>query len=128
MVRKVSNPMILPETAAYWQAANEGKLLIKHCLSCGLAHHYPRDMCPYCWSTDTEWRESSGQGSIYSFSTMGQGDDEYTITFIALDEGITMMSNLVSSDTTRYAIGAKVQVVFQASANGQNVPTFILKD
>lgn len=128
MVRKVSNPMILPETAAYWQAANEGKLLIKHCLSCGLAHHYPRDMCPHCWSTDTVWRESSGQGSIYSFSTMGQGDDEYTITFIALDEGITMMSNLVSSDTTKYAIGAKVQVVFQVAANGQNVPTFILKD
>ena len=128
MVRKVSNPMILPETAAYWQAANEGKLLIKHCLSCGLAHQYPRDMCPHCWSTDTVWRESSGQGSIYSFSTMGQGDDEYTITFIALDEGITMMSNLVSSDTTKYAIGAKVQVVFQAAANGQNVPTFILKD
>jgi uncharacterized OB-fold protein len=59
---------------------------------------------------------------------MGQGDDAYTIAFIALDEGITMMSNLVSSDAARLAIGAKVQVVFQAAANGQYVPTFTLKD
>lgn len=51
----------LPEvdafTRPYWDAAAEGRLLLRRCRGegCGMAHHYPREFCPYCWSEDVVW-------------------------------------------------------------------------
>ena len=140
MPRKIMPPNVLPEAAAYWQAANQGRLLVKHCTACGQAHHYPRDICPHCLSDATEWRESTGVGQLYSFSTMGQGDAAYTIAFVTLDEGVTLMTNLVGQPREGDAqqggaeaaapinpqIGARVKVVFEPAANGQAVPMFAL--
>ena len=135
MPRKIMSPNVLPEAAPYWQAANEGRLLVKHCTACGKAHHYPRDICPHCLSDATEWRDAAGTGTLYSFSTMGQGDAAYTIAFVTLDEGVAMMSNLVESEPAQARIGqpsveprvgARVRVVFQPAANGQAVPMFTL--
>jgi uncharacterized OB-fold protein len=80
-------PMVQPETAAYWQAADEGRLLVKRCSACGEFHHYPRDLCPFCLSDATEWVEATGTGTVYSFSTMGQGEAAYTLAYVTLAEG-----------------------------------------
>ncbi len=79
MPRKIPAPRPLPETAAYWQAADQGRLLVKRCTACGAHHHYPRDICPHCLSDATEWCEAAGTGTVYAFSTMGQGDAAYTL-------------------------------------------------
>ena len=50
------------ETQAYWDAAAQGKLLVRKCTGCGEAHHYPRTICPFCFSDKTEWIECVGQG------------------------------------------------------------------
>lgn len=126
MPRKIMPPNVLPESAPYWQAANEGRLVVKHCTACGKAHHYPRDICPHCLSDATEWRDSAGTGTLYSFSTMGQGDAAYTFAFVTLDEGVAMMTNLVDCDVAAARIGQRVRVVFQPAANGQAVPMFTL--
>ncbi len=124
MPRRIANPNVLPETAAYWQAANEGRLLVKRCGDCRAHHHYPRDICPFCLSANTEWATASGLGTVYSFSTMGQGDAAYTLALVTLDEGVTMMSNLVDAGPDDLSIGQRVRVVFKASDNGQAVPMF----
>lgn len=124
MPRRIPGPRVLSEAAPFWQAANEGRLLVKHCRACGQTHHYPRDICPHCLSEDTEWRTASGQGSVYSFSTMGQGDEAYTIALVTLDEGVTLMTNLIGGDPAAWAVGRRVKVCFRASDSGQQVPMF----
>ena len=42
-----------PEMKPFWQAAAEGKLLVKRCLDCNQSHYYPRALCPYCQSERT---------------------------------------------------------------------------
>lgn len=121
--RKVSAPRVLPESLAYWQAADEGKLLIKKCHACGEVHHYPRDICPHCLSSDTAWQQAVGTGTVYSFSTMGQGDAAYTLAYVTLQEGITLMTNLVDCDPAKVAIGDQVRVVFKPT-DGHAVPMF----
>ena len=123
-MRKIPAPKVLPETLAYWQAADEGRLLVKRCNSCGRHHHYPRDICPHCLSSETVWQVAAGTGTVYSFSTMGTGDAAYTLAFVTLDEGVTLMTNLVDCDPATVRIGDKVRVVFWPSQGGHAVPMF----
>ena len=123
-MRKIPAPRVLPESLSFWQAADEGRYLVKKCNSCGQVHHYPRDICPFCLSADTVWQESPGTGVVYSFSTMGQGDAAYTMAYVTLDEGVTVMSNLVDCDPTQVRIGQKVRVVFTPTEGGHAVPMF----
>ena len=123
-MRKIPAPKVLPETQAYWSAADQGRLLVKRCNSCGQFHHYPRDICPHCLSSDTVWQDAAGTGVVYSFSTMGVGDAAYTLAFVTLDEGVTLMTNLVDCDPAQVCIGDRVKVVFQPSQGGHAVPMF----
>ena len=123
-MRKIPAPRVLPESLSFWQAADEGRYLVKKCNSCGQVHHYPRDICPFCLSDDTVWQDSPGTGVVYSFSTMGQGDAAYTMAYVTLDEGVTVMSNLVDCDPTQVVIGQKVRVVFTPTEGGHAVPMF----
>ena len=123
-MRKISAPRVLPESLPFWQAADEGRYLVKKCNSCGQVHHYPRDICPFRLSADTVWQDSPGTGVVYSFSTMGQGDAAYTMAYVTLDEGVTVMSNLVDCDPGRVSIGQKVRVVFTPTEGGHAVPMF----
>ena len=122
--RQIPAPRVLPESQAYWTAADEGRLLVKKCKACGEFHHYPRDVCPHCLSVDTEWRQAAGTGTVYSFSTMGKGEATYTLAFVTLEEGVTLMTNLVDCDPSTVAIGQPVRVVFKPSEGGHAVPMF----
>ena len=121
---KIPAPRTLPESLPYWQAADEGRLLLKKCHACGETHHYPRDICPFCLSADTHWLDAAGTGTVYSFSTMGKGDAAYTLAFVTLDEGVVLMTNLVDCDPKALAIGQRVTVVFKPSDGGHAVPMF----
>lgn len=124
--RKIPAPRVLPESLPYWTAADEGRLLVKRCNACGEVHHYPRDICPHCLSADTEWLQAAGTGTVYSFSTMGKGEAAYTLAFVTLAEGVTLMTNLVDCDPSQVAIGQAVRVVFKPSEGGHAVPMFTI--
>jgi uncharacterized OB-fold protein len=75
-------------------------------------------------SSNTQWRPASGRGTIYSFSTMQRVDPPYTLAYVALAEGPTMLTNLVGAAADAWRIGMPVQVRFQASDDGTPVPVF----
>jgi uncharacterized protein len=123
-MRKIPAPKVLPESLPFWQAADEGRLVLKSCRTCRQVHHYPRDICPFCLSDETEWIAAAGAGTVYSFSTMGKGEDAYTLAYVTLAEGVTVMTNLVDCDPAHVAIGQAVRVVFRPSQGGHAVPMF----
>ena len=122
--RTFPTPAINVETEQFWQAAGEGVLLLKRCNGCGETHYYPRAICPFCQSDDTEWYPASGEGKIYSFSVMRRAQVPFVIAYVTLPEGITMMSNIVDCDPDSVHIGQSVKVSFKASEEGQAVPVF----
>ena len=123
-MRNIPAPRVLPETLAFWQAADAGRYLVKRCQSCGEVHHYPRDVCPFCMSTDTVWQDSPGLGTVYAFSTRGKDEAACTLAYVTLDEGVTVMSNLVDCAPQQMHIGQRVRVVFKPSEGGHAVPMF----
>ncbi len=122
--RKVPPPPVTPETQPFWDAAAQGRLLIKTCLSCGHVHYYPRSICPFCFEGRTEWLQASGRGTIYSYSIMRRVPLPYAIAYVTLEEGVTMMTNVVDCDLDAIRIGQAVRVVFRPTEGGPPVPMF----
>jgi len=122
--RKIPAPAATLETQAYWEATAKGKLLVRHCTACGEKHHYPRSICPFCFSDKTEWTEASGKGTLYSFSVMRRAAEPYVMAYVTLAEGPTMMTNIVDCDFDALKVGQAVKVVFVPSEGGAPVPMF----
>lgn len=124
MARKIAAPLPSPETEPFWDAARQGRLLLKRCGQCGEAHFYPRPFCPFCFSDKTRWEDASGDATIYSFSIMRRAAEPYAIAYVTLAEGPTMMTNIVDCDFDKLRIGQKVRLVMAASDGGAPVPMF----
>ncbi len=122
--RTIPAPQPTPETQPFWDAAGQGRLLIKTCAACGERHHYPRPLCPFCFSDRTEWIQASGRGTIYSYSVMRRVPAPYAIAYVTLEEGPTMMTNIVDGDLDALRIGQPVKLVFKPTEGGPPVPMF----
>lgn len=122
--RKLAAPAVYPETEVYWQAAAKGKLMVKRCRDCGEYHHYPRSICPHCFSDNTEWCEARGTGTIYTYSVLWRTPVPYAIAYVTLDEGVSMMTNIVDCDLKGIRIGQRVRVTFKPTDGGPPMPMF----
>ena len=123
--RIIPAPQINPENRRYFDAAKAGTLLVGKCHECGAYHFYPRALCPHCFSDRTEWVAAKGTGTIYTYSTLHRGVPvAYTIAYVTLDEGVTMLTNLVDCDAARLRIAQSVRVVFRQAEGGTTVPMF----
>lgn len=123
-------PYVNPETKPYWDATAEGRLLLRHCRACDTVIWYPRSLCPECGSLDTEWIESGGRGTIFTFSINRRGAgayrdaSPYVLAYVELEEGPRMMTNIVDCDIDAIAIGDPVEVVFHDTGEGAALPRF----
>jgi uncharacterized protein len=123
--RPLADPLITPENQDFFIATKEGKFLLRQCNSCGQTHYYPRNICPMCGSDQTEWRQALGQGRIYSYSVLRKGVEiSYCIAYVALPEGVTVLTNIVDCDFDQLSIGQAVKLCFKPSAGGAMLPMF----
>ena len=122
--RTIAAPQPNTETQAYWDAAGKGELLIQKCNDTGKFFCYPRARSPFTLSDNVEWVEAKGTGTIYSFSVMKRAKIPFAIAYVTLDEGVTMMTNIVDTDLDALAIGQNVKVVFKPTEDGPPVPMF----
>ncbi len=109
--------------APYFEAVAEGRLLLTRCGDCSKPHYYPRPICPFCMSDNTEWLEASGNGEIYAWSVQRRADPPYAIAYVTLAEGPTIMTSIVDCDLDALAIGQKVALRFEVR-EGRQVPVF----
>ncbi|MGL3104550.1 Zn-ribbon domain-containing OB-fold protein [Bradyrhizobium sp. BR 1432] len=116
-----------PETKPFWDAAAVDRFVLPWCLQCHRTHWYPRGVCPHCHSTELDWRESPGEGEIYSFAVNRRGKEPYVLAYVALNEGPIMLSNVVDADPAALSIGTKVKVVFKPDGLEGSIPLFALR-
>jgi len=130
----VRKPVPEPDDASrgFWNAANEHRLMLQRCASCGFLLYPPDLMCPKCFSTDLPYVELSGRGTLYSYGIIRQpfhvsfvADVPYVVAYVELDEqpGLRMVSTLVGIDPDDVKIGMPLEVVFEDRGE-QTVPLF----
>ncbi len=125
--RRIFPPPVTPETKRFWDAAAKGKLLYGWCNACNEPHYFPRSLCPFCFSDNVTWKEASGRAKIYTYSIMRRTQTApFVIAYVTLDEGPSLLTNIVDAKIDEVRIGAAVSVVFKASEGGAPVPFFTL--
>jgi uncharacterized OB-fold protein len=122
--RKIPFSLSNPETQPFWDAAAEGRFIVRKCTACGRTHWYPRAICPFCFSDKTQWQAASGKGRIYSYSVMRRAPEPYAIAYVTLEEGPTMLTNIVNCEFDSLKVGQNVMLVFKPSEDGPPVPMF----
>ena len=113
-----------PETREFWVAAEAGRLMLNTCEDCHRPHWYPRAVCPLCGSPRLRWQQASGKGTLYAFSTARRASPPYTLAYVQLAEGPTLLTNVVEADPDALAIGMPVQVTFRRAEEGRMMPFF----
>ncbi|MCC7486776.1 MAG: Zn-ribbon domain-containing OB-fold protein [Burkholderiales bacterium] len=123
--REIADPVMNIGDERYFEAAGQGKLLLKKCADCGALHHFPRGICPHCLSENVSWVEAKGTGVVYTCSvTRRAGPVPYCIAYVTLDEGVSMMTNIVDCDLDAVKIGQRVKLVFKKTKGGISIPMF----
>ncbi len=62
-------PTPVPDEASqpFFDAAKQGKFLLKYCPLCKRHLAPAAEVCDSCFSNELEWAEASGRGTVYSF-------------------------------------------------------------
>lgn len=132
-----SKPAVLapqPYELAYWEALKKQELLIQRCLECGASQLYPRIVCKECQSRTLDWVESSGEGTVYSYSVVSRSpaafsnEVPYVLAVVELEEGARIATRIVGSSPSSVSIGAPVKVTFEEFESGRVWPLFHLAE
>lgn len=117
----------------YWQGCRDNELRLQFCPRCNQYQFYPRIVCSGCGSKELEWRQATGKGNIASFTVVRRGVSEaytapYVVALIDLEEGVRMMSQVMTSDPDdgTLLVGAKVSVDFAQWSDDIAAPVFRL--
>ena len=120
-----------PWSRPFWEGLKRHELLLQKCSACGQLIMYPKKCCPYCLSGEMEWVKASGRGRIYSFTVVKNNppslfmrDVPFIIAIIRLEEGVQMLSNILTNDLDSLECELDVEVVFDDVTDGVTLPKF----
>ena len=130
---RVTPPVPQPESDFYWEKCKAHELWLRHCRACDQTYFYPRDICPGCFSRDTDWIQSSGRGTVHTFCIVHRGPNPafaakvpYVPAIIDLEGGARMPTNLVEveADPSVIKCGMPVEVGFEDLDDKISLPMF----
>jgi hypothetical protein len=103
-----------PYTRPFWESLRDGTFLIHACESCDERFFPPSPICPHCHSTDVDWSETDGVGTLYSFTrthaTAEPFDNELVIGTVELADGPKLLAPIDASYSS-LEIGDDVRIM-----------------
>lgn len=128
-----------PGSAAYWDGAARGVLVLQQCGNCGTIRHYPRVLCAVCRSFEVHPVEVDGTGSVLSwtvtehaFDPSVASDVPYTLVTVDMSAGVRMLGRLRTeagqppeARVPQVREGLPVRLTFEPGLAGRPVPVFV---
>ncbi|WP_258000265.1 Zn-ribbon domain-containing OB-fold protein [Bacillus sp. Marseille-P3661] len=126
----VPGPTITPVTQPFWDGITRGEFLVQECGDCEKSVFYPRTHCPHCWSNRLEWKSASGKARLKTWSVVQrpghpgwQAVTPYVLGIVELEEGPSMMTQLLVESPNQLKIGDHLQVRY-VQVNDVTLPFF----
>lgn len=124
-------PVTTDGSQPFWDACRRHELVIQQCEQCGHRRWPIGPVCTECLSPETTWVPIAGTGEVWSWITYHQAfntafaqDLPYNVALIRMDEGHTMISNLVDIEPEEIQLGQRVQIVFDDVTDEVSIPRF----
>ena len=112
-------PEPTPVTQPFWDGLREHKVKIQYSPSSGRYVFYPRVLAPGSLADDLEWREVSGNGTLYTYTVADRPTGPpwadalpQLLAIVELDEGPRLSSEMVHVDPDALKVGMRVKPVF----------------
>jgi uncharacterized OB-fold protein len=109
-----------PPDVQFREYMEQGIFKIQRSRATGRCFFYPRVAEPGTGSTDFEWVEASGRGTVYSATVVRQKPpaSDYSVVLVDLEEGPRVMSRIDGIPPTSVHIGmnVKARIVTESGA------------
>jgi uncharacterized protein len=127
MARVLPTPTEL--SAEFWAAAAKHRLVVPRCSETGAYFFPPERLCPGTSCASWSYVESVGAGTVATYSVVLRApsadfDVPYVLAVVDLDEGWTMLTNLVDCNPDSVTIGMRVRVSFRDCGEDKALPVF----
>lgn len=128
--RSAPRPNVYMPTQPFWDAAEQGRLVIQCCRASGRFQHFPRPVSLYTGRRELEWREVSGRGTLYSWTVTlspwpgHEARVPYICALVDLDEGVRVLANLYHCEPEKLRIGMPLRLVWERLDDRFNYPAF----
>ncbi len=132
------------DTAAFWEACAERRLVVQRCAVCGRWIWQPRPICPRCHGDSIAWTEVDGDATIVSWTVVHppvlavwQDQTPFVILLVELTgaRGARLIGNLVDDDGSLLqtdgsaegiGIGKPVSLRWRVDEAGTTLPCWTL--
>jgi uncharacterized OB-fold protein len=119
------------ESQGYWDGMKEGKFRLQYCTSCNKVRHYPRPVCPNCFSMASEFRDAPTGGTIYGWTVCHHPFDfffkaqaPYVVALVDMDAGVRVNAQLRGVSEADIKIGKRVTMQFEIATKEITLPYF----
>ncbi len=106
-----------PDSQLFWEATRNHELRYQKCGDCGSVVFYPKHHCTSCGSANLAWHTSGGQGTVYTYAIVRANRSPafreyvpYVLSYVDLDEGFRIMTNITGTEPEDVRIGMRVKV------------------
>jgi hypothetical protein len=127
----MARPLPVPSalTAEFWEAARRRVLVRPVCGACGHSFFTPQIACPHCLSEEWAYVRSSGRGTVYSSTLVHRPpspglDVPYELAIVDLEEGWSMLANIVEAGDAPTPIGAPLELTWLEVGGDAPLPAF----
>ena len=123
-------PVVDEDSAPYWAAAAEDRLVVQRCDSCGALRFPPSPLCHRCRSWDATWEDLGGVGKLYSWVVVRHAvveafaDVPYTVGLIEFAPAVRIPGRLRGIEPEECEAGMELEVSFRALNESVHVPEF----
>lgn len=128
----------IPETAdfdtgPFWQAAQEGRIVVSVCASCGHVIHLPRPGCDLCGAADVGWKDVAPRGTVYSWTVVEHPIHPgfpvpYTVVLVQLDDAPEARLVTCIDGRPELQAGMPMRAVFDDVRDRVVVPQWVAAD
>ena len=120
------------DSKPFWDGVADGKLVLQYCTEARRFQHYPKPVSGYTGRRTLEWREVSGNGTIYACTVVRisgpglEGRIPLCVATVELDEGVRIIGNVLNCLPEQLAVGERVKLAWDRLSADRRYPAFEL--
>ena len=115
----------------FWEGCKEHQLRFQKCQECGLVRWPPSNLCPHCYSHDTNLITAVGKGKVYTFAIFHrayhpgfESELPYVTAVVELEEGPHFLTSIVGCPPDEVSCDMAVEVMWEDITEEFSLPKF----